>query len=358
MVRWSGLQASCPSTAGATGSIPGWWTKIPNVAQPRNKWTKKFVFYYTLKKKRTGEYEILCNKGQGRRHTLCFVCSWIFYKNNYLKLVIYLGIRGRRRVLGPAWGRQLVQCSSQPLQPSGPLLRLKWTPDTNLTRGTQRTGARVATKYLACQDYTEPTWFWLESARHPGVWGLSSCAWRTYHTSVEDGGETQKVSGARAWCASDFPRFRPPFLCCRNIQILICGVWRSRAQTWVWPLIVLFISWVIFRTITDDQYWNQTDYILCSWRWRSSIQSAKMRPAADCGSDHELWIAKFRVKLKKLRETTRPFRYDLNQIPYHYTVEVRNRLSGWYLVDRVPEKLWMEVCNMVQEVVTKPSQEK
>ena len=175
---------------------------------------------------------------------------------------------------------------------------------------------------------------------------------------MEDGGERQKVSGARAWCASDFPRFRPPFLCCKNSHILICGAWWSRAQTSVWPLIVLFISWVIFRTITDGQYWNQTDYILCSWRWRSSIQSAKTRPAADCGSDYELQSAKFRLKLKKVRETTRPFRYDLNEIPYDYTVEVRNRLSGWYLVDRVPEKLWMEVCNMVQEVVTKPSQEK
>ena len=60
--------------------------------------------------------------------------------------------------------------------------------------------------------------------------------------------------------------------------------------------------------------------------WRTSIQSAKTRPGADCGSDHELLIAKFRLKLKKLLgKTTRPFRYDLNQIPYDYTVEVRNR---------------------------------
>ena len=60
----------------------------------------------------------------------------------------------------------------------------------------------------------------------------------------------------------------------------------------------------------DDQYWNQTDYILCSWRWRSSIQSAKTRPRADCGSDYELLIAKFRLKLKKVGKTTRSFRYD------------------------------------------------
>ena len=61
---------------------------------------------------------------------------------------------------------------------------------------------------------------------------------------------------------------------------------------------------------------NQIDYILCSQRWRSSIQSAETRPGADCGSDHELLIAKFRLKLKKVGKTTRPFRYDLNQIPY------------------------------------------
>ena len=75
-------------------------------------------------------------------------------------------------------------------------------------------------------------------------------------------------------------------------------------------------------TSPDDQQRNQTNYILCSQRWRSSILSAKTRPRADCGSDHELLIAKFRLKLKKVKKTTRPFRYDLNQIPYSYTVEV------------------------------------
>ena len=74
-------------------------------------------------------------------------------------------------------------------------------------------------------------------------------------------------------------------------------------------------------TSPDGQYQNQNDYILCSQRWRSSIQSAKTRPRDDCGSDHELLIAKFRLKLKKVGKTTRPFRYDLNQIPYDYTVE-------------------------------------
>ena len=68
-------------------------------------------------------------------------------------------------------------------------------------------------------------------------------------------------------------------------------------------------------TSSDGQHQNQTDYILCSQRWRRSIQSAKTRPGADCGSDHELLIAKFRLKLKKVGKTARPFRYDLNQIP-------------------------------------------
>ena len=68
-----------------------------------------------------------------------------------------------------------------------------------------------------------------------------------------------------------------------------------------------------------------------------------------CGSDHELLIAKFRLKLKKVGKTNRPFRYDLNQIPYEYTVEVRNRFKGLDLIDRVPDELWMEVCDIVQE---------
>ena len=84
-------------------------------------------------------------------------------------------------------------------------------------------------------------------------------------------------------------------------------------------------------------------------RWRSSIQSGKTRLGADCGSDHELLITKFRLKLKKVGKTTGPFRYDLNQIPYDYTVEVRNRFKGLDLIDRVPEELWTEVCDVVQE---------
>ena len=82
---------------------------------------------------------------------------------------------------------------------------------------------------------------------------------------------------------------------------------------------------------------------------RSSIQSTKTRPGADCGSDHELLIVKFRLKLKKVGKTTRPFRYDLNRIPYDYTVEVRNRFKGLDLIDRVSDELWNEFHDIVQK---------
>ena len=113
-------------------------------------------------------------------------------------------------------------------------------------------------------------------------------------------------------------------------------------------------------TSPDGQYQNQIDYILCSQRWRSSIQSAKTRRGADCGSGHELLIAKFRLKLKKVGKNTRPFRYDLNQIPYDYTVEETNTFKGLDLTDRVPEELWMEVHDIVQEtgIKTNPKEKK
>ena len=129
--------------------------------------------------------------------------------------------------------------------------------------------------------------------------------------------------------------------------------WSNR-QTWPWSTKwsrvkankvlqenTLFIGNTLFQqhkrrlytwTSPDGQHRNQIDYIPCSQRWRSSIQSAKTRPGGDCGSDHELLIAKFRLKLKKVGKTTRPFRYDLNQIPYDYTVEVRNRFKGLDLI--------------------------
>ena len=99
-------------------------------------------------------------------------------------------------------------------------------------------------------------------------------------------------------------------------------------------------------------HWNQID-IICSQRWRRSIQSAETRPGAHCGLDHEFLITKFRLNLKKMEKTTRPFRYDLNQIPYDYTVEVRNRFKGPDLIDRVPDEIWMEVYDTVQETGSK-----
>ena len=93
-------------------------------------------------------------------------------------------------------------------------------------------------------------------------------------------------------------------------------------------------------------------------RWKSFILSTKIRPGADCGSDHELLITKLELKLKKVGKTARPFRYNLSQIPYDVTVELKNRFKGLDLVDRGPKELWTEVCNIVQEAMTKPSQRK
>ena len=90
----------------------------------------------------------------------------------------------------------------------------------------------------------------------------------------------------------------------------------------------------------DGQYQNQIDYILCSQSWRSSIHSEKTRPGADCGSDHELLIAKFILKLKKVGKTTRPFRYNLNHVPYDYTVEVTNTFKGLDLIECLKNYGW------------------
>ena len=93
--------------------------------------------------------------------------------------------------------------------------------------------------------------------------------------------------------------------CQENAQIIATTLFQQRKRR-LYPL-----------TSPDGQQWNHIDYILCTQRWSSSIQSAKARPGADCGSDHELLLAKFRLKLKKVGKTTRPFRYDLNKIPYN-----------------------------------------
>ena len=118
--------------------------------------------------------------------------------------------------------------------------------------------------------------------------------------------------------------------------LIIANTFPQQHKRWLYP-------W----TSPDDQYRNQIDYILCNWKLRHSIQSAKTRPGFDCGSHLQLFIAKFRLKLNKVGKTTRPFRYDLKQIPYGYRVEVINRFEGLDLADRVPEKLWMEVHNTV-----------
>ena len=87
---------------------------------------------------------------------------------------------------------------------------------------------------------------------------------------------------------------------------------------------------------------------------------SKKRPGADCGSDHELLIAKFRLRLKEVGKTTRPFRYDLHQIPYDYTVEVTNRFKGLNLSNRVPNEVWREVRDIAQEtrIKTIPKEKK
>jgi len=91
----------------------------------------------------------------------------------------------------------------------------------------------------------------------------------------------------------------------------------------------------------------------CVRVWRSSIQSAKTRPGADCGSNHQLFTVKFRFKLKKVRGTTRSFRYDINQIPYDYKMEITSTFKGLDLVDGVPQELRTEFHNTVQEMVNK-----
>ena len=90
----------------------------------------------------------------------------------------------------------------------------------------------------------------------------------------------------------------------------------------------------------------------------SCIQSAKTGPGADCGTDHELLIVKFRLKLKKGRKSPGPFRYDLNQIPYDYTVEVRNRFQGLALIDKVPEECGQRFMTLYRRQGSRPSPRK
>ena len=146
------------------------------------------------------------------------------------------------------------------------------------------------------------------------------------------------------------------FLCIRGLpKIAFCkfglGVQNKAVQrlTELCQEYTLVIAKTLFQqhkrqlyawTSPDGQHRNQTDYICCSQRWRSSIQSANTRLGADRGSDHELLIAKFRLKLKKVGKTTRPFRYDLNQIPYDYTVEGTNRFKELDLIECLKNYGW------------------
>ena len=107
------------------------------------------------------------------------------------------------------------------------------------------------------------------------------------------------------------------------------GVYWKTANTLFQQHKRLLYTW----TSLDGHYQNQTDDILCSQQWRLSVQSAKIKLEADCDSDHELLIAKFRLKLKKVGKTSRPFRHDLNQIPYNYAVEVTNRFQGLDIIE-------------------------
>ena len=102
-------------------------------------------------------------------------------------------------------------------------------------------------------------------------------------------------------------------------------------------------------TSPDGRHRNQIDYILCSQRWRSSIQSAKTRPGADCGSDHELLIVKFRLKLKKVEKTTIPFRYDLNQIPYDYDNPICKTEKETQVLNRLLDSVGESEGGMFQE---------
>ena len=94
-------------------------------------------------------------------------------------------------------------------------------------------------------------------------------------------------------------------------------------------------------------------YFFCKWSWKSSIQSANTRPGAACGSHYELFIVKLRLKLKKLGKVNKPFKYDLNKIPSDYSVGETNRFKGLGLVDRVPEELWTEAHDIIQEAVSR-----
>ena len=137
------------------------------------------------------------------------------------------------------------------------------------------------------------------------------------------------------------PRRRLAVLCKQKTLITTNTLFQQpKRQFYTWPS-------------PNGQCRNQNDYILCSQKWRSSIQSTKPRPGDDYGSYHELFIAKCKLKLKKAGKTTRSLRLHLNEIPYDYTMEMMKIFQRLDLVGRVPEELWVEICNIVQETVAK-----
>ena len=130
--------------------------------------------------------------------------------------------------------------------------------------------------------------------------------WNAKLKSQEISGVTGKFGfGVQKWSRAKLTEF------CQENTLVIANTLFQQHKRWL-------CTW----TSPYSQYWNQIDYILCRQRWRSSNSQQKKRLRVDCGSDHELLIAKFRLKLKKVGKTTRPCRYDLNQVPYDYTVEV------------------------------------
>ena len=140
--------------------------------------------------------------------------------------------------------------------------------------------------------------------------------------------ETPGVTGKIGLGVRNEAGQRPIEFCQENTLVIADTLFQQhkrRLYTWASP---------------DGRPQNQIDYILFGQRWRRSIESAKTRPGADCGSDHKLLTAKLRLKLKKVEKTTRPFRYNLNQIPYDYTVEVRNKFKGLDLIECLMNYGW------------------
>ena len=126
-----------------------------------------------------------------------------------------------------------------------------------------------------------------------------------------------------------------------GIANTLCQQHKKQLYTWPSPVVNTEIRLIIFFAAKDGE-----------------ALYSQQKLGADSGSDYELLIAKFRLKLKKIGKTTRPFRYDLNQAPYSHTVKVTNRFKGLGLKNRMPEELWMEVYNTVQEAVIKTSPKK